>query len=132
MVPYFGMHSAKIFNRGKLIRFGYKNWVLASSDGYPYIFETYTGACDTKNSSKPLGPLVVSALSVETLLVIVYFDNFFTSHYLLRDLHKNCRYRDADSGCVDAPYLDSLKFIRLVVGGLLKTTSSASSGPNGR
>ena len=56
-----------------------KNWVLASSDGYPYKFETYTGACDTKDSSKPLGPQAVSAL----LLILenpacycVYFDNF--------------------------------------------------------
>ena len=62
MVPYFGRHSAKLFIRGKPIRFGYKNWVLASSDGYPYKFETYTGACDTKDSSKPLKPQVVSAL----------------------------------------------------------------------
>ena len=31
-----------------------------------------------------------------------------------------------------SPRLDFLKFIRLVVGGLLKTTSSTSSGPNGR
>ena len=46
MIPYFGRHFAKMFIRGKLIRFGYKNWVLATSDGYPYKFETYTGACD--------------------------------------------------------------------------------------
>ena len=62
MVPYFGRHSAKMFIRGKPIRFGYKNLVLASSDGYPYKFETHTGAYDTKHSSKPLGPQVVSAL----------------------------------------------------------------------
>ena len=49
-------------------------------------FETYTGACDTKNSSKPLGPQVVFAI----LLIVenhachcVYFDNFFTSYHLL-------------------------------------------------
>ena len=35
MVPYFGRHSAKMFIRGKPIRFDNKNWVLASSDGYP-------------------------------------------------------------------------------------------------
>ena len=28
MVPYFGWHSAKIFIRGKLIRFGFKIWLL--------------------------------------------------------------------------------------------------------
>ena len=31
-----------------------------------------------------------------------------------------------------SPRIDFLEFIRSVVGGLLKTTSSASSGPNGR
>ena len=40
MVPYFGRHSAKMSICGKLIRFGYKNWVSASSDGYPYKFES--------------------------------------------------------------------------------------------
>ena len=34
MVPYFGRNSAKMFIRGKPIRFGYKNWDLASSDSY--------------------------------------------------------------------------------------------------
>ena len=34
MVPYFGRHSAKMFIGGKPIRFVFKNWVLASSDGY--------------------------------------------------------------------------------------------------
>ena len=89
MVSYFGTHFAKMFISGKPIRFGYKNWVLALSDGCPYKFETYTGACDTKDSSKLLRPQVVSAL-----LSIVenpacdcdYFDNFFTSYYLLQDL----------------------------------------------
>ena len=91
MVPYFGRHSAKMFIRCKPITFGYKNRVLASSDGYPYKFETYTRACDTKNSSKPLGPQVVSAflLIVENpACYCVYFDNIFTSCYLLRDLHE--------------------------------------------
>ena len=84
MVPNFGRHSAKMFIRGKPIRFGYQNWVLASSDGYPYKFETYTRACDTKDSSKPLGPQDVSAL----LSIVknpachcVCFDNF--SHFFI-------------------------------------------------
>ena len=91
MVSYFDRHSAKMFICGKHIRFGYKNWVLASSDGYPYKFEAYTGECDTKDSSKPLGLQVVSALLsiVENPAChCVYFDNFFTSYYLLRDLHE--------------------------------------------
>ena len=62
MVLYFGRYSAKMFIFGKPNRFGNKNWVLASSDGYPNKFETYTGACDTKDSSKPLGPQFVFVL----------------------------------------------------------------------
>ena len=80
-----------MFIRGKPGIFGYKNWVLASSDGYPYKFETYTGACDTKNSSKPLGPQVVSALLsiVENYACdCVYFNILITSYCLLRDLHE--------------------------------------------
>ena len=76
----------RMFIRGKPIRFGYKNLVLESSDGYPYKFETYTGSCDIKNSSKPLGPQVVSALLsiVENPAChCVYFDNLFTSYHLL-------------------------------------------------
>ena len=56
MVPYFGRHSSKMFIWRKPIRFRYKNWVLAFSYGYPYKFETYTGASKSKDSSKPLGP----------------------------------------------------------------------------
>ena len=33
MEPYFGSHSNKIFICDKPIRFGYKNWILASSCG---------------------------------------------------------------------------------------------------
>ena len=95
MVPYFGWHFAKMFVRGKPIRFGYKSWVLTSSHGYPYKFDTYTGACDTKDSSKPLRSQVVSALVsiVENpACYCVYFDNCFTSYFLLQDLHeKNFR-----------------------------------------
>ena len=54
-------------------------------------FKTYTGGCDAKNSSQPFGPQVVSALLsiVENPAChCVYFDNYFTSYYLLRDLHE--------------------------------------------
>lgn len=43
MERYFGRHSAKQFIRGKPITFGFKNWVLASFDGYYYNFDTYCG-----------------------------------------------------------------------------------------
>ena len=68
-----------MFIRGKPIRLGNKNWVLASSDGYPYRFKTYTGACKTTHSSMPLGPQVVSdLLSIveDPACHCVYFDMF--------------------------------------------------------
>ena len=46
----------------------------------------YTGACDIKNNSKPLGPQVVFALLsiVENPAChYVYFDILFTSYHLL-------------------------------------------------
>ena len=100
MVPYFCVHSAKMFIRGKLIKFGYKNWILASSDGYPYKFETYTGACDTKNSSRPLGPQDVSALlSIVKIPAChcVYFDKFlkillFTARFAQKEFQGSWDY----------------------------------------
>ena len=44
MIPYFGMHSAKQTMRNKSTRFGYKNFVLTSTDGYPYHVIPYSGA----------------------------------------------------------------------------------------
>ena len=41
MIPYFGMHSAKQTMRNKDTQFGYKHFVLTSSDGYPYHIIPY-------------------------------------------------------------------------------------------
>lgn len=43
MVPYFGRHSAKMFIRGKPVRFGFKIWCLTSSTGYLYKCFPYGG-----------------------------------------------------------------------------------------
>ena len=88
MLPYYGKHSAKMFIRMKPIRFGYKLWVLAGYDGYPYSMSIYSG----KTAEKPIRPLGFRV--VDDLLKSVteksipnphttYFDNFFTSHALL-------------------------------------------------
>ena len=42
MIPYFGMHSARHTMHVKSVRFGYKNLVLARSDGYPYHLISYS------------------------------------------------------------------------------------------
>nr|XP_023013431.1 piggyBac transposable element-derived protein 2-like [Leptinotarsa decemlineata] len=93
MVKYFGHHSAKQFIRGKPVRFGYKDWMLCGSTGYCYAFDTYCGAKISKNQTSdenlPLGSKVVLDL-LEIVAVpsdhIVYFDNYFTSHALLKTL----------------------------------------------
>ena len=50
-----------MFIRGKPMRFDNKNSGLSLHD-LVLKFETYDGACDTKDSSKPLGPQLVFAL----------------------------------------------------------------------
>jgi hypothetical protein len=47
MVPYYGHHSAKMFIRGKPIRFGFKLWVLAADSGYPFNVQVYCGKSTT-------------------------------------------------------------------------------------
>ena len=88
MLPYHGKHSCKMFIKMKPIRFGYKLWVLAGSDGFPYSIEMYQGKCTDANA-KPLGFRVVEGL-METVpdsqSHCLYFDNFFTSYNLLRKL----------------------------------------------
>ena len=91
MVPYFGRHSCKMFIRGKPIRFGFKNWVLAADDGYPFKVVPYQGK-EPGAAKGLLGPKVVTGL----LEVVqhparheVYFDNFFTSIPLLLKPREN-------------------------------------------
>ena len=55
--------------RRKPIRFGYKNWVLTSANGYCYSFDTYCGAKTKADSNVkstedrlPLGSRVVMEL----------------------------------------------------------------------
>lgn len=86
MVPYFGRHSCKMFMRGKPIRFGYKLWCLCSSAGYLYNCIPYAGSADKYNKQLGLGADVVLRLldNVEyPSRHMLYFDNFFTSYYLM-------------------------------------------------
>ena len=43
MVPYTGSNGSKQTICVKSVRFGYKNFVLASYDGYPYWVDPYCG-----------------------------------------------------------------------------------------
>ena len=90
MVPYFGKHGTKQFIRGKPIRFGFKLWCLASTDGYLFHAEPYCGA-DTKLSDTGLGQGADVVLGLIEKCGLssgssVTFDNFFTSFPLLDEL----------------------------------------------
>jgi len=90
MVPYYGHHGAKMFIRGKPIRFGYKLWMLCSSDGYPYQANIYCGKTE-RPQERSLGEHVV--LSLVDLIPVksqheLYFDNFFSSYSLLLQLRE--------------------------------------------
>ena len=43
MIPYYGRHGTKQFNRGKPVQLGFKLWYLCSSDGYFLHAEPYFG-----------------------------------------------------------------------------------------
>ena len=58
MVPYYGHHGSKMFITGKPIRFGYKVWMLCSSDGYPHQADIYCGKSD-RPKNRGLGEHVI-------------------------------------------------------------------------
>ena len=75
--------------RNKPIKFGMKVWFLSSSQEYPFSFEVYTGK--DGSSDQPLGERVVNTLTdvlKNKRSHAVYFDNFFSSTILCRDLAK--------------------------------------------
>ena len=93
MVPYYGKHSAKMFIRGKPIRFGYKIWAICGSNGYPYHLQIYQGK-EYEKPAQPLGSRVINEL-VQVVLGCssprnhsFFFDNFFTSYTLLCELRE--------------------------------------------
>ena len=89
MVPYFGLHSAKMFIKGKPVRFGYKVWIMASKTGYIYSFKVYTGKGEIQNNELGLGANVVLNVIneiTEKKHINVFFDNFFSSYCLFKKL----------------------------------------------
>ena len=86
MIPYFGMHSAKQTMRNKSVRFGYKNFALASSDVYSYILIPYAGAKGIRGTpGKDLTIRVVIELVLKSFKSIgnLTFDNCYTSAKLI-------------------------------------------------
>ena len=92
MVLYFGRHSAKMFFRGKLIRFDFKIWCLCGSNGYPYNMKIYQRK-DKKLQDQFLVSRVINNMvdvitANSSALLHELYDNFFTSYSLMSDLAK--------------------------------------------
>jgi DNA excision repair protein ERCC-6 len=92
MVRFHGRHTCKQYMRAKPIKWGFKQWVVSDSLGYPYHVSPYQGA-SLLIKDKPLGYRVVMS-KVDVIAQFsdlrsheLFMDNFFTSYDLLRDLH---------------------------------------------
>lgn len=81
MVPYFGRFGAKMYIKGKPIRYGYKIWCICGADGFPYHLQIYTGKAEGK-TPLPLGSRVINDMidvikpHCDPLCLTLYFDNF--------------------------------------------------------
>lgn len=93
MIAYYGHHPAKQFIRNKPVKYGYKMWCLASSDGYVYHAEPYAGAAtQTRDYGLGQGGNVVMDLIDKCSVPSghkIYFDNLFTSFKLLEKLKES-------------------------------------------
>ena len=81
------MHGCKQFIRGKPIRFGYKVWSLASSSGYMYHMQPYSGW----HTGLGQGPSVVLGLAEQAQVpqgCKFIHDNLFTTLSLLDEMTK--------------------------------------------
>ena len=96
MCPYYAHHGAKMYIRGKPIRFGFKNWCLNLSSGYLVQFDTYGGASARNNFNNyrqefGLGGSIVLGLCevlprLQNCSFRLFFDNYFTSFSLVKAL----------------------------------------------
>ena len=111
MVPYTGKNSSKQIIRTKTFRFGYKNFVICSDDGYPYFIDPYCG--DKYGGGKASKNLTARSL-IDSILEIdnwddkdVHFDNWLTSLSLISILKKH---RVRATGTVRADCLARKRF----------------------
>ena len=86
MIPYFGMHSAKQTMRNKSGRFSYKNFVISSSDGYPYKLIPYSrvkGIGGTPGKDLTLHVVIDLVLKCDSGIGNLSFDNWYSSAKLM-------------------------------------------------
>lgn len=88
MIKFKGRSGFRQYMPLKPIKRGFKTWVRANENGYVSSFEVYTGKPTTSSAEKNLGSRVVKDLTAALAGKHhhVYFDNFFNSIDLLKDL----------------------------------------------
>ncbi|KAL3225327.1 hypothetical protein MRX96_025862 [Rhipicephalus microplus] len=87
MIKFKGRSSLKQYMPKKPVKRGYKVWMLCASRGYNLKFDIYTGKSEN-GVQKELGAQVVRKLCHDLVgqQHRVFFDNYFTSYNLLKDL----------------------------------------------
>lgn len=92
MVRYYGHHYLKQFIRGKPVRFGFKQWAMCcSQSGFCYHMSVYEGKSKDTSDVSVLGLFGSVVLNMISFLQTpelhkIYFDNFFTSFRLMKEL----------------------------------------------
>lgn len=100
MIRYYGHHFLKQFIRGKPIRFGFKQWAMCCAEtGFCFHAELYEGKQVETFPVEGVGASVILkniSLVENPMDHVFYFDNFFTSHTLMKILAQKkvrARYR---------------------------------------
>lgn len=90
MIRYYGHHFLKQFIRGKPIRFGFKQWAMCCAEtGFCFHAELYEGKQVETFPVEGVGASVILkniSLVENPMDHVFYFDNFFTSHTLMKIL----------------------------------------------
>lgn len=89
MIKFKGRSSLKQYMPKNPVKRGYKVWMLCASTGYNLKFEIYSGRSES-GVQKELGAQVVKKLcqDISGRHHRVFFDNYFTSYGLLKDLRE--------------------------------------------
>nr|CAH7727890.1 unnamed protein product [Callosobruchus chinensis] len=117
MIKFKGRSSLKQFMPKKPVKWGYKVWSLADSEGYLYNFDIYTGK--TKDYVEHLlGEKVVLRLTqgLENKGHFLFFDNFFNTYSLQKLLKEkglySCGTVNANRKLLPKNMLDDRKMVQ--------------------
>ena len=87
MIKFKGRNIMRQYVKNKPIKWGFKNWFRCDArTGYVYEFDVYTGRKDMKEVGLGEGVVLQLTKRLEDTYCKVFFDNFFTSPRLLREL----------------------------------------------